>query len=146
MVESVTPGERAAPAGVGRTNHPGIGIGEQDRRAIGGQDSEQDVLAVGDHGVGLRPLGVGPGMLDRKCNRRMHLVHRNQLGARADRIDGPPTILVNRRSVIVAAIANIQPRELAGRNARRGARESRAEDSPRQTARMTSTPLTATGS
>ena len=59
-------GERAAPAGMGGADHPGLVIGEQDRRAIGGQDSEQQVRAVGDHRVGVRPLVLRPGLLDRR--------------------------------------------------------------------------------
>ena len=49
-------GERAAPARVGRADDAGLGVGEQYRRAIGCQDSEQQVRPVRDHRVGARPL------------------------------------------------------------------------------------------
>ena len=42
---SVTPADRAAPAGMGGADHAGLGIGEQHRRAVGGDDAEQQARA-----------------------------------------------------------------------------------------------------
>ena len=53
-VASMTPADRAAPAGMGGADHAGLGVGEQDRRAVGGDDAERDAGAVGHHGVGAR--------------------------------------------------------------------------------------------
>ena len=54
------PGQRAAPAGMGGADHARFGIGEQHRRAVGGDDAEQQARPVGDQRVGVRALVVGP--------------------------------------------------------------------------------------
>ena len=43
----------ALPAGMGGADDAGLGVGEQHRRAVGGEDAEQQVRAVGDHRVGF---------------------------------------------------------------------------------------------
>ena len=63
MVASVTPAMRRASR-MRRADHAGLGVGEQHRRAIRGQDAEQQARAVRDHRVGVRPLVLRPGALD----------------------------------------------------------------------------------
>ena len=58
---SVTPASRPAPAGMGRADHARLAVGQQHRRAIGGDDAEQQAGPVGDQRVGLRPLGMRHG-------------------------------------------------------------------------------------
>ena len=43
---------------------PGALVGEEHRRAIRGQDAERQAFALGHHRVGVRPLGLRPGLLD----------------------------------------------------------------------------------
>ena len=56
--------EGAAPAGMGGADHPGLGIGEQHRRAIGGEDAQRHAGRAGHHGVDLRGFLPRPGLLD----------------------------------------------------------------------------------
>ena len=49
------PAQRALPAGMGGGDHARLAVGEQDRRAVGGEDSEHEARPVGDHRVGLGP-------------------------------------------------------------------------------------------
>ena len=60
--DSITPPKRALPAGMGGTDHAGLRVGEQDRRAIGGEDAEREAGPVGDDGVGMGAGIVGPGL------------------------------------------------------------------------------------
>ena len=57
-VASSTPAKRAFPAGMGGADHAGLGVGEQHRRAIGGQDAQRHA----GHGrsPGRRLRGVLP--------------------------------------------------------------------------------------
>ncbi len=54
----------SAPAGMGRADDAGLGIGQQHRRAVGGDHAEQQAGPVGDQRVGLRPLVMGHGFGD----------------------------------------------------------------------------------
>ena len=56
-------GKRSAPARMRRADHSCPGVSEKHRGAIGGEDSEQQAAAVGDHRVGVRPFCVRPAML-----------------------------------------------------------------------------------
>ena len=51
--------ERAAPAGMRGTDDPGLGIGEQHRRAIRGQDAERHPGGGGDQRIARPTLGAG---------------------------------------------------------------------------------------
>ncbi len=81
---------------MGRADHAGLGIGEQHRRAIGGEDSEQQPGPVGDHRVGVRPLVLRPRLLDIDGVGRMDLVHGRQLGAGQHRGDRAAAVLGDR--------------------------------------------------
>ena len=59
-VASITPADRAAPAGMGGADHAGLGIGQQDGRAVGGDDAESDIGAVRHHRVGARAVAGSP--------------------------------------------------------------------------------------
>ncbi len=60
--------ERALPAGVGRSDHACLGIGEQDRSAIGSQDSQREAGAVGNQCVGMRARVVRERRGDCDCD------------------------------------------------------------------------------
>ena len=60
---------------------------------------------------------VRPGLLDSDGLGRMDLVHGRELGAGQHRGDRAPAVLVDRGAVVVAAVADVEPGELAGRNA-----------------------------
>ena len=64
----------------------------------------------------------------------MDLVDGRQLGAGQDRVDRAAAVLVDRRAVVAAAIADIEPCKLAGRNAAAAA-EKAVRDDRRGTAR-----------
>ena len=53
------PRHRAAPAGVGGGDHARLGVGEQDRGAVGGDDAEDQPGRGGDERVGVGALVVG---------------------------------------------------------------------------------------
>ncbi len=55
------PGHCPFPAGVRGADDPGSAIGQQDRRAIGGDHAQHQPGPVGDDGVGVRTLVIGPG-------------------------------------------------------------------------------------
>ena len=82
------PGERAAPAGVGRANHAGFGVGKQHGRAVGGEDTEQEIRPVGDHRVGARALVLRPRVLGFDDIGRVNLMNGDQLGPRQQRSYG----------------------------------------------------------
>ena len=54
-------GQRAAPAAMRRADDARLGIGEQDRRAIGGEHAERDARHGGHHAVGARVFLAPPG-------------------------------------------------------------------------------------
>ena len=64
IVASVTPASAPRQPACAAPTTPASAIGEQHRRAIGGEDAEQEVGPVGDHRVGMRPLVLRPGSLD----------------------------------------------------------------------------------
>ena len=51
MVASSTPAHRAFPAGMGGADHARLGVGEQHRRAIGGEDAQRHAGQGGDQAV-----------------------------------------------------------------------------------------------
>ena len=56
IVASMTPAERAAPAGMRGANHAGLRVGQKHRPAIGRGDADGERAHAGDDGVGARPL------------------------------------------------------------------------------------------
>jgi len=81
-------GECAAPSGVGCAYNHRFVIGEQDGRTVGGEDPEQEVGRLGDHGIGagariLRPWRIGNHNLG-----GMDLVNRGELGVGEQRRNG----------------------------------------------------------
>ena len=57
------PGHGAAPAGVGGAHDARFRVGEQHRRAISGQDADDEAGRAGDDGVGLRAGVPGDGAI-----------------------------------------------------------------------------------
>ena len=56
IVASMTPVERAAPAGMGGADHAGLLVGEQHRPAIGGRHADGEAGRPGHDGVGARAV------------------------------------------------------------------------------------------
>ena len=65
IVASVTPASAPRQPAWAAPTTPASRVGEQHRRAVGGQDAEQQAGPVGDHRVGVRPLVVRPGLVRR---------------------------------------------------------------------------------
>ena len=86
------PGEGAAPAGVGGTDHARFAVGEQDRGAIGGNDRQQEAGAGGDQRVGLGSLVVGPGIGDDDAVGRVDLIGRHQWRAGEKEVGGAAAV------------------------------------------------------
>ena len=132
--------ERALPAGMGRADHAGLAVGEQHRRAIGGEDAEQQAGPVGDQRVGLRARVVGHGSRTVDAVGRMDLVDRRPAARRAapprPRGGGsrPPP-----RGSSPDAEADVEPGDRARSKPRRAGRGSRAGRRRAPRARMTST-------
>ena len=66
------PGQGAAPAGMGRADHPRGRIDEQQRRAIGGQNTQRQAGHAGHHGAALIP--ASPGCRSRVATPRNNLM------------------------------------------------------------------------
>ena len=73
---------------MGRANHPGLRISQQDRAAIGGNNAEHDAARCGHHRIGNRascgsiiPCGIGNHDIG-----RMHLMRRGELSAGQNRV------------------------------------------------------------
>jgi hypothetical protein len=64
----------AAPAGVGRADDFGVAVGEEDRRAIGGEDGNGEIWRGGDEGVGARALTL-PWRVDENGGGGVNLMH-----------------------------------------------------------------------
>ena len=137
-------GERAAPAGMRRADHPGIGIGEQHRRAIGGEDPEQQAgrsvtiaSACGRSSCGQAPLGMDRARPNAPGG---PLQARRPAGPQRSRADGSRRSRRGRR----CCRSRRSARRARRSKRRRGARGSRAGGRRGTAARMTSTALTAT--
>ena len=72
-------GERPAPPGVRRSDHAGVGVGEQHRRAIGGEDAQRQPRNIGRHRIGLRSLADLPRLRDGDRLAAVDLIKRQQL-------------------------------------------------------------------
>ena len=57
-----------------RADDAGSLIGEQHRRAIGGENAERDAFALRHHRIGFRPLALRPGFLDHDDIGAVHLM------------------------------------------------------------------------
>ncbi len=69
-----------------RANHPCLGVGEQDRGAVGGEDRQQDAGAVGGERIGARALA--PRLGDDDAIGGVNLIGRDQRGICDDRVGG----------------------------------------------------------
>jgi hypothetical protein len=108
--------KRSAPAGVRCTHDCGVVVGEEHRRAIGGENPDQQVGPVGDHRIGAGPLVLGPWPLDRDRRGRMHLVDRRELGAFEQGGNGKTPVLVDRGALVIAPVTDVEARKRARRS------------------------------
>ena len=70
--------ESAAPAGMGGADHAGAIVGEQHRRAIGGEDAEHEAGTARDHRVGDRRTVPGPRIIYMHDVGGVALLHRHE--------------------------------------------------------------------
>ena len=108
---------------MGGADHPRLVVGEQYRRAIGGEDAEQDSGLVGDQRIGMRALVVRPVARLDHCG-RMHLVDGHQPCAGQDGGNRPPPVLGDRGAVVAAAPADVEAGNHAPRHATAAAEEA----------------------
>ncbi len=108
-------GECTAPARVSGADHDRFMVGEQDRRAIRCQDTDEKIGPVGDHGIRARTVVLRPRPFCVNNFSRMHLVDRREVGLRKERCDGDAPVLVDRGAVVVASVADVEAGELAVR-------------------------------
>ena len=92
-----------------RADHAGLGIGEQHRRAIGGQDAERDPGPVGHHRVGMRAQALVPRPGHRDAIGRMDLVRVEQDRAGQHRVARQPAVFGDDRGIVVRSGADIEP-------------------------------------
>jgi len=101
--------DRTLPPGMRGTDHAGLGIGEQHRRAIGGEDAEREARTIGDQRIGMRPRRLVPGIGDGDGLGAVHLEQADQPPAGQHRPDRAPAILADRPRIVVGAEPDIQP-------------------------------------
>ena len=95
-------------------DHPRLGVCEQHRGAIRGENSEQQARSVGHDCIGDRPFLLGPGPLGADHLRRVPLVNGRELGSRKHRRNGPAAVLVDRGAVVAAAVADVEAGRFPG--------------------------------
>jgi hypothetical protein len=127
IVASLTPPKSAAPTGVRRSDDSGLFVGEEHRRTVGGEHSEQDAGTVGDHGIGMGPVSFLPRLLYGHNAWRVHLVDCRQAGPRKNGVDRAAAVLCDQLRVIAAAVTDIEPPHLVLRD---------AADTPEETMRQ----------
>ena len=94
-----------------RTDHAGFAIGQQHRRAIGGDDPEQHARPIGRYGIGARAVGVRPRAHHGHGIRRVDLVDRRKLRARQNGRDRAAAILRHGLGIVTGAVADVEPRD-----------------------------------
>jgi hypothetical protein len=108
---------RALPPGVRCPDNPGLGIGKQHRRAISGQDAEQQPRPVRYHRISVRTLLKGDGAHDRHNIRRMHLMYGDKFCPQQNRFRGAAPVFEHRVPVIVGPDTDVQACVNAGGDA-----------------------------
>jgi hypothetical protein len=83
-------------------------IGEEDRRAVGGEDAEDQPGAVGHHRIGFGASIVGKGRDHVYRLGRVDLMERDQLRFGRHGGDRPAAILADRLPIVAGAQADIE--------------------------------------
>src|SRR5690606_9400205 len=110
--------DRALPAGMGGADHACYGIGEEDRRAVGGQYAQCDAGTSGDEGVGLGAVFGGEGRFDNVDGCAVDLSgERDREGAALEGHDGAMDILDDVGGVIADPARGVEGGEIAVRDA-----------------------------
>ena len=117
-------GKRTAPARVGSADDDAVMVGEQHRRAIRGQDAEQQVRPVGDDGIGPGPLVLRPWCVGTDHLGRMDLVHGGERRRRRQSRNGQPPILVDRGPLVIASVTDVEAGKRSGRDSAAAAEEA----------------------
>jgi len=88
--------QRAAPAGMGGADHTGLGIGEQDRRAVGGENAERHPRPRRHHAIHPGAILRRPGSVHHPDVAAVNLMAAEQgLGAGAERGGGAGAVLAH---------------------------------------------------
>jgi hypothetical protein len=93
-------GKGAFPARMGGADHPGVPVGEQNRRAVRSEDSQREARPVGHDRIGPRTRIVRPARLGDDDVRGVHLMDGHQLRPGRDRLDGAAAVLDDRLAVV----------------------------------------------
>lgn len=93
-----------------RADHPGVAIREQHRRAIRGEDAEQQPRPIGDERIGARAQPILERFDHRHRIARMDLIDSRQLRAGQDRVARAPAILGDGGGIVLRSGADVQPR------------------------------------
>ena len=102
-------GRRAAPAGMGGADHASLGIGQQDGRAVGGDDAESDIGPDGHHRVGARAAAGGPRCRHLDNIRAVHLHEADEaIRVGADRAGGAGAVLQHRIACVTSRQAAVE--------------------------------------
>ena len=104
-------GQRPLPPGMRRADYARLRVREQHRRAIRGQDAEQQSRAFGDERVGMRALGIGISGVDAHHVRRMNLIQRCERRTGQHRRRRPPPILRDRCGIVLRSQPDVQARD-----------------------------------
>ena len=106
-----------------RANDHPVVVGEQNRRAIGGQNAEQQVGRIGHHCIGTRSLALGPRTRGDDDVGRMDLMDRGQLRLRIKGCDGQAAVSFDCFGIVIAAEADVEAGTFAHGNSAASAEE-----------------------
>ena len=116
-------GQCALPPGMRGTDNAGLRIGEQHRRAIGGDDAEYEPRTVGDQRVGMRAGIVAPGLRHGHHLCAVDLIGGHERRAGADRSHRAGAVLRHDGRIVARAQPCVQPSDDAAGHAAAAAQE-----------------------
>ncbi len=124
MAASVTPPIAPFQPACAAATTPRLTIGQQHRRAIGGEDAEQDAWPIRDDGIGMGAGIVGEWRTDGDGIRAVDLVQSRQRSAGQDGCNGTPPVFMDSFAVVTRAEADIEALQDTARNATLTAKEA----------------------
>ena len=111
------PAHRAFPPGMRRADHASLPVREQDRRAVGGEDTQRQAGPIGHQGVGMGADAIFERLQHSHAVGRMNLVQRDEPGAGQHRLGRTPAVLRDQFRVVAGAEPDVQACHVAGRDA-----------------------------
>src|SRR5690606_29357787 len=107
---------------------PGFGVGEEDGRAVGGEDAEEEAGGRGNQGVGLGSGSVGEGRGGLDNGGRVDLAEQDEtIGGEAERCRCGRAIAADVVGAVAAGVGGVEGGEGAGGDAALAAGETMAE-------------------